>query len=428
VRWCATDQGVLERSELELGTALPDGFPAHYHPYLAGADHAVTLLFRDRELSDQIGFRYAKSEPREAARDLISRIADTEPDALVTLALDGENPWEHYPNSGQGFLEALYQGLSGGEVRTVLPQDELRERPARARIGRIHSGSWIDGNFRIWIGHPEDNAAWTLLGQARAALAEAEQKGQLPREQLEAALGHLLVAEGSDWFWWYGDDFTTENAPEFDALFRRRVAQAWRALGLVPPERLGRPIIAPDKDLSHASSVVVQPTRLIEPPIDGYAKGYYDWAGAGYYRPGIYSGGAMFRGQGAFTQVWFGFSKTHLYLRLDPAKGADLAGEVRIAVSRPGGGGEKTLRMRLDPGGGETAVTDERGTRLGSGRTGALVEVALSRQDLGLGPGERIALTLRVVRDEVEVDRLPRYGEIAVSVPDRQFELANWRV
>jgi len=115
-------------------------------------------------------------------------------------------------------------------------------------------------------------------------------------------------------------------------------------------------------------------------------------------------------------------------LRLDPAKGADLAGEVRIAVSRPGGGGEKTLRMRLDPGGGETAVTDERGTRLGSGRTGALVEVALSRQDLGLGPGERIALTLRVVRDEVEVDRLPRYGEIAVSVPDRQFELANWRV
>src|SRR5262249_49774744 len=158
-----------------------------YHPYLAGADHAVTLLFRDRELSDQIGFRYAKSEPREAARDLISRIADTEPGALVTLALDGENPWEHYPNSAPGFLEALYHGLSGGEVGTVLPQDELRERPARDGIGRIHSGSWIDGNFRIWIGHPEDNAAWTLLGQARAALAEAEQKGQLPREQLEAA-------------------------------------------------------------------------------------------------------------------------------------------------------------------------------------------------------------------------------------------------
>ena len=141
VRWCATDQGVLERSELELGTALPDGYPAHYHPSRAGADHAVTVLFRDRELSDRIGFRYAKSDPREAAQDLISRIADTEPEALVTLALDGENPWEHYPASGEAFLDALYAGLSGGEIRTVLPRDELRERPARARIARIHSGS-----------------------------------------------------------------------------------------------------------------------------------------------------------------------------------------------------------------------------------------------------------------------------------------------
>src|SRR5713101_6652034 len=216
VRWCATDQGILERSELELGSALPDGYPAHYHPYLAGADHAVTVLFRDRELSDRIGFRYAKSDPREAAQDLISRIADTEPEALVTLALDGENPWEHYPGSGEGFLEALYRGLAGGAVRTVLPRDELREHPARARIARLHSGSWIDSNFRIWIGHPEDNAAWTMLGEARAVLAEAEEKGELAKEQLEAARGHLFVAEGSDWFWWYGDDFTTENAPEVD--------------------------------------------------------------------------------------------------------------------------------------------------------------------------------------------------------------------
>ncbi len=428
VRWCATDQGILERSELELGSALPDGYPAHYHPYLAGADHAVTVLFRDRELSDRIGFRYAKSDPREAAQDLISRIADTEPEALVTLALDGENPWEHYPSSGEGFLEALYQGLSGGAVRTVLPRDELRERPARARIARIHSGSWIDSNFRIWIGHPEDNAAWTLLGEARAALAEAEEKGELPRQQLEEARGHLVVAEGSDWFWWYGDDFTTENAPEFDALFRRRVAQAWRALGLPPPERLGRPIIAPHKDAAQASAVVVQPSRLIEPAIDGYTKGYYEWAGAGYYRPGTTSGGSMFRGQGAFTQVWFGFSRTHLYLRLDPAKGADLTGELRVLLARPGGAGEKTVRMRLVPGGAESPATDERGARCGSGRTGVLVELALSREALGLQPGERIALTLRILRDEVEVDRLPRYGEIALTVPDRKFELAHWRV
>ena len=132
VRWCATDQGVLERSELELGSPLPDGYPAHFHPYLAGAERALTVLFRDRELSDRIGFRYAKSDAREAAEDLVSRIADTEPEALVTLALDGENPWEHYPRSGEMFLEALYQRLAADDVRTVLPREELREHPARA--------------------------------------------------------------------------------------------------------------------------------------------------------------------------------------------------------------------------------------------------------------------------------------------------------
>ena len=428
VRWCATDQGVLERSELELGSSLPDGYPGHYHPYVAGADRAVTVLFRDRELSDRIGFRYARSEPREAAEDLVSRIADTEPEALVTLALDGENPWEHYPRSGEAFLDALYDRLRAGDVRTVLPRDELRERPARARLARIHSGSWIDANYRIWIGHPEDNAAWTVLGEARAALAEAEEKGSSSRDQLAAAREHLLVAEGSDWYWWYGDDFTTENAPEFDGLFRARVAEAWRALGLSAPERLGRPIIAPHKDAAHAAAVMEQPSRLIEPVIDGYTKGYYEWAGAGSYRPGSTSGGSMFRGQGAFTQLWFGFSRTDFFLRLDPAKGADLTGEVLLLLRGIGGGSEKTVRMPLVAGGAESEAVDEKGTRVGSGRTGTLVELSLSQEALGMKPGSRISLLVRVLRDQVELDRLPRYGEIALTIPDRTFEVSNWRV
>jgi alpha-amylase/alpha-mannosidase (GH57 family) len=427
VRWCATDQGVLERSELELGSPLPDGYPAHFHPYLAGAERALTVLFRDRELSDRIGFRYAKSDAREAAEDLVSRIADTEPEALVTLALDGENPWEHYPRSGEMFLEALYQRLAADDVRTVLPREELREHPARAAIARIHSGSWIDANYRIWIGHPEDNAAWTLLGEARAAVAEAEEKGELPREQTASARAQLLVAEGSDWYWWYGDDFTTESAPEFDGLFRARIAAAWGAIGQAPPERLNRPIISPDKDPAHAAAVLAQPTHLIDPVIDGYTKGYYEWAGAGYYRPGSTSGGSMFRGQGAFTQVWFGFSRTNLLLRLDPSKGADLSGEVRLLFSS-NGGEEKTVRMRLVPGGAESDAVDDKGVRVGSGRTGTIVELSLSQQALGLKPGARVSLLLRVLRDEVELDRLPRYGEIMLTIPDRNFELANWRV
>ena len=415
VRWCATDQGNLERSEL---AAPASKRPLHHAPWMYGD---VAMFFRDRELSDLIGFRYAKAEPRGAAQDLLRRIAAAGSDALITLALDGENPWEHYPPSGEAFLEALYSGL-GKDVEPVLPSEEIERRPPTGRIAKLHSGSWIDSNFRIWIGHPEDNAAWTLLGQARAAL----EQWQGAPEAREKAYQAALTAEGSDWFWWYGDDFTTENAPEFDSLFRRNVEQVFRHLGLSPPERLGRPIIAPHKDKTQTGVVLVPPRRLIDPAIDGYAHAYYEWSGAGIYRPGQALGGSMYQGGGAFVQMLFGFSLEHLFLRLDPAQGFESEGELRLLLSV--GHKDRAFRMALQPGGAECPVLDEQGALAGSGRCRAIVELSLSLSALAAAPGERVGLLVRLMRDEAEVDRLPRYGELELSVPDQSFERANWTV
>jgi alpha-amylase/alpha-mannosidase (GH57 family) len=413
VKWCATDQGNLERSE--RATEAPP--PLHYQPWMCGQ---VAMFFRDRELSDMIGFRYARGEPEGAAEDLLRRIAATG-DATVTLALDGENPWEHYPQSGELFLDALYRRLEKGEVASVLPKNEIAERPPQRRIARVHSGSWIDSNFRIWIGHPEDNQAWELLGQARAALAHS----QASPEQKEKAYQAALVAEGSDWFWWYGDDFTTENAPEFDALFRRNVAQVFHHLGLAPPDRLGQPIIAPHKDRTQAQAIVSPPRRLIRPVIDGYSHGYYEWSGAGFYRPGQRVGGSMYQGSSAFLQLWYGFSLEDLFLRLDPARGADVRGELRFVFSR--GTEEKTLRMAIDSRA-DCAVLDAKGTKYGFGRCGAIVELSLSQGALGLKPGDKLGMLVRLVRDDVEADRLPRFGELELTVPDESFERAHWHV
>ena len=427
VRWCATDQGNLERSQL---VEKPVG-PLHHAPWMCGE---VAMFFRDRELSDLIGFRYARSDAQSAAQDLLSRIRAAGADATVTLALDGENPWEHYPESGALFLDALYAGLAKGDVAPVLPRDEIKERPPQRRIARLHSGSWIDSNFRIWIGQAEDNQAWTLLGLARDVL-EKNRGGAHWEEAYQAC----LVAEGSDWFWWYGDDFTTENAPEFDALFRRNVGEVFRQLGLPPPERLGLPIIAPHKDPTQAQAVVVPPRRLICPVIDGFSHGYYEWSGAGIYRPGQAAGSSMYQGGGAIVQVFYGFSLTEMFLRLDPARGSDLSGELRILLSRerPAGalpwskdGGtreEKTLRMPLRPNG-ECPVLDERGAQVGSGRCGAIVELSLSLGALSIAPADRMGMLLRQMRDGVEIDRLPRYGELELVVPDKSFERAHWHV
>jgi alpha-amylase/alpha-mannosidase (GH57 family) len=416
VRWCATDQGNLERSELEK----PAPKPLHHAPWMCGD---VAVFFRDRDLSDRIGFRYGKSDPAEATRDLFARLAAADEDATITVALDGENPWEHYPRSGELFLDALYSGF-GEDVVPVLPREEIEARPPAARISRIHSGSWIDSNFRIWIGHPEDNQAWTMLGQARAILERT--RPELPPDRFEKAYSAALAAEGSDWFWWYGDEFITENAPEFDALFRRNVEQVFRHIGMVPPERLARPIIAPYKDKSQAAAISISPRRLIRPLIDGYSRSYFEWNGAGFYRPGSASGSAMYEGGGAFSQLWYGFSLTDLYVRLDLVQGADLSGELRILLTR--GKDERTLRMQVVPSGAETSVFDERGTKCGAGRAGALLELSVAIGALGLAPGDRASMLLRLTRAGVEIDRLPRYGELELTVPDQTFEQTHWNV
>ncbi|HET7788054.1 MAG TPA: glycoside hydrolase family 57 protein [Myxococcales bacterium] len=418
VRWCATDQGILERSE--LATQPGRGAP-HHAPWACGE---LAVFFRDRDLSDAVGFRYARSAPRDAVSDLLQRIEAAGADATVTVALDGENPWEHYPQSGEPFLRELYTRLRGSGVTAVLPRDEIAARKPAGRISRIHSGSWIDANYRIWIGHAEDNRAWSLLGQARSALDQA--RPRLMPEQLEKAWAAALAAEGSDWFWWYGDDFATDNAPEFDALFRRQVEQIYRHIGLPPPERLALPIISPSKDKTQAQPVMVQPQRLIHPLIDGYSRSYYEWAGAGFYRPGTTAGSSMYQNAGAFLQLWHGFSLSELFLRLDPVQGADTSGELRILLTTRGGP-DKALAMTVQPGA-ACPVRDESGAQVGAGRCGALVELSISLTALGLSASDHLRVLLRLVRSGVEVDRFPRYGELEMVVPDRSFERTHWHV
>jgi alpha-amylase/alpha-mannosidase (GH57 family) len=429
VRWFASDQGNLERSELAPGA---DGSgPLHARPWRVGSAGLVGL-FRDRELSDLVGFRYSKSPPFDAAKNLVDRLASAPGEQpVITVALDGENPWEQYPGSGERFLEELYLRLElqGSPVVSVLPGEALLSSPPPDALSRLHSGSWIESNYRIWIGHPEDNAAWTLLGEARRALAEAQAQEKVSPEQLEAAREALLPAEGSDWFWWYGDDFSTDNAAEFDQLFRRRLQACWAHLGRAPPERLGRPIIPPSKDSTQAQAILQQPRRLIAPNVDGASRGFFEWQGAGIYRPGRALGGAMFQGSSRYSQLWFGFSPTQLFLRLDPDGAQAPAGTLELVFTRPQHQ-EEARRFTLDvhPGTEGAPVRDASGQECGYGHSGAIVELSLPLGVLGLHAQDRLGLLVRVLQEGVEQERLPRYGEIPLSVPGLGFDQLNWQV
>jgi alpha-amylase/alpha-mannosidase (GH57 family) len=451
VRWAASDEGVLLHS-------LPSDAPrlrSLYRPWkvAAGAGGELAMLFRDRSLSDVIGFTYAKVPARDAVADFVSHVGaigtawakdGQEGPATVGVFLDGENAWEHYPESGRDFLDRLYAALeASAEIETVTMSEAALPLPSPASRGegdpgtsaargpalpRIHSGSWIEASYRIWIGHAEDRQAWTALGRARDAVAAAEREGFDPAKVAEA-FRHIHAAEASDWYWWYGEDFTTELAAEFDGLFRGHVIQAALLVGANPPSEALAPIKrAGGEAVTVEAKPLREPTFLLTPTLDGRETTFFEWQGAGLYRPGQHRG-SMYGGAQAFHVLHYGFDLEALYLRLDPAESPSRSAEVanRIRVVVLAADRQTAVDFPLVPDG-VARPGRRRGDDLGRAAFGQVLELALPFATLGLAPGMKLALSVHSLRGEVEVERLPRYGFLAVTVPDADFEHVNWRV
>ena len=109
------------------------------------------------------------------------------------------------------------------------------------RLDRLVPGSWIDANFNVWIGAPEDNHAWDLLADARDYYDRHAPR--VSEEQRKLAWEELLIAEGSDWNWWYGPEHHSANDRDFDELYRKHLSNVYHALEGIPPEELNTPII-----------------------------------------------------------------------------------------------------------------------------------------------------------------------------------------
>jgi len=324
VGWAATDEGILSASIGGLGI----GRNALYHPYIfnnGGKD--IALFFRDHTLSDLLGFTYSQWEEQKAVADFISRlrhIASSQPDAtVVPIILDGENAWEYYPDNGYHFLKGLYEALSAThEIHSALCSELLPDGEAR-RLHHIHPGSWINSNYGIWIGHPEENRAWELIAKARDAavrkspqLAALLAAGVADIDAIEdrvvaGVCRDLFAAQGSDWFWWYGDDHFTSHSDQFDLLFRRHLMSIYRSLGLDIPAELYEPI----KKKSPAG-FIRPPAGFITPEITGHVGDYFEWLAAGLYDLSRQSS-AMHSAVASLRLLYYGFDLSSLYFRFD---------------------------------------------------------------------------------------------------------------
>jgi hypothetical protein len=235
-------------------------------------------------------------------------------EASLPIILDGENAWEHYEGNGHPFLRALYGRLSAHpELRTVTMAEACGSPGAfPGRLDNIFPGSWIDANFSIWIGHRDDQLAWGQLSDARQAI---EATPAADAASLEGAREELYIAEGSDWFWWYGDDHSSDHDAEFDDLFRRHLRNVYRLLNKPVPDEL----FASNISTNTVTPEETQPSAWLQPTIDGEPTSYFEWLSAGTFDVPAHQGAMHQTGNPGrvLTRLHFGFSATHLFVRLD---------------------------------------------------------------------------------------------------------------
>jgi hypothetical protein len=320
----ATDEGVLGRSTGVFFQRDGNGrLPAHLaerlydiHRYENGQT-AMHMVFRDHTISDLIGFVYSGMDPREAAGHLLRNIKDAARpvlaqgrDAVVSVILDGENAWEYYPKSGREFLRRFYDALQREQgLEAVTISEAIARHRNFSPLKSLVPGSWIHANFNVWIGAPEDNRAWDYLSHARDFYAQ--NAARATEAQRKLAFEEILIAEGSDWNWWYGPEHHSANDRDFDELYRKHLSNVYQALEATPPDYLSQPITA-----GEVRPAFTPQTAYIHPRITGDKVRYFEWMGSAIFTADQRAG-AMHGKQFLLDSVYAGIDATFVYGRLD---------------------------------------------------------------------------------------------------------------
>jgi alpha-amylase/alpha-mannosidase (GH57 family) len=445
IQWMATDEGVLERTIgykfVRDGGGRLHGDSAeqlyNIHRYESG-EARMNLVFRDHTLSDLIGFVYSRMPAQDAANHLVHSIRecarpvlDRGRDAVVSIILDGENAWEYYPQSGREFLRRFYDGVQRDpliEAVTVSEAMARHKEPNFGRLDRLVPGSWINANFNVWIGAPEDNKAWDLLSEARDYYDR--HANRVSATQRKLAWEELLIAEGSDWNWWYGPEHHSANDRDFDELYRKHLSNVYTALEGVPPEELTVPIAVGFVRPSYHPQ-----TAYVRANVDGLVSGYFEWMGAASYTSDQRTS-AMHGKQFLLDAVYAGLDADSVSGRLDFHKGMpDRPYQlvVNFELRRDGKSrnspvdsyrlvvdaqGQNLLKWVLSNGAERNILASNAANNGGSGTAG--VEVAIGEifemrvpfDLIGAEHGSCIRLRFAIWRDQLPADSLPVEGWI----------------
>jgi starch synthase len=440
IDWMISDEEVLARS-MEGHFTRDDQL---YTPKRVDREGGtVSMVFRDSQLSNLIGFDYQRMGSVDAARDLMARLlrirdVQGDRDFLAVVALDGENAWEFFPRDGHDFLNALYTELeASSDIVTTTVSDFLADNPPQQQLHHVHTGSWIGASLDTWIGDPEHNVAWDLLAETRDWLEGQSHIRPKDSQQVALAWREILITEGSDWFWWFSRKHDSGMDPIWDNQFRLHLRNVYKLMGARAPAVLFQPIIkrAPTQERG-VPALPISPTARDDP----------SWSQAGYYLVG--SGfGALHRPAGIVERVFYGNDDENVYLRLDSprtqqelesqriefwiycsgAPAGDGGGDIPLPLSTSAMsdlGFEPAYVVRIVPQakGGTVTVA-----RIVEPQTSAVEErtwevddpffVAIPFRSLMKKPGDTLEMTMVVSRDGHDIEEIPPTGSLGVRVP-----------
>jgi alpha-amylase/alpha-mannosidase (GH57 family) len=431
IKWIGTDEDILS---ISIGKQLRDASRNMIEPgilYRPYRFENVSVIFRDHNLSDLIGFVYPKWDSKKASEDFINRLIQVwsslpkDKPHLLSIILDGENAWEYYKNDGHDFLRYLYEGLSKEKrLKAVTVSEYINEHDKGEPLNRLHAGSWINANYGVWIGHEEDNTAWDYLTETRNDLDIFQKMN--PEKNLAEAWKAIYIAEGSDWNWWYGDEHSTETQKDFDELFRMNLMKVYKEIGKDAPQHLFIPVLREDRGISPAITI----RGFIEPKIDGIVTSYYEWYQCAHMDIKKY-GGSMHKAESILSNLYYGFNKDNLFLRIDPAiPFIELPDNTKFSINivKPSQikiiiSVKPSLKAELFR---KSNETWEKIKDISDVAVQDIFELGIPFIDLNAGEKDEINLFISIIKNGEEIERCPWRGYIVLTVPTPDFEAIMW--
>jgi len=411
VKWTATDEKIVERSLNESGANQDVISFSKFKPWTF-RNGDMRIFFRDNYISDLIGFHYKSWGQKDAALDLYKKIESAgvgvKGDFVLPVILDGENAWEFYQNSGREFLREFYSLVDSSDKVEMITFSEA----CAIQSGDLKSfspGSWINGNFNIWIGHEDDRRGWGLINAVKILIEHNIDK--IPAGLMPEIMEYIYIAEGSDWFWWYGTENHTDDLDKFDILFRKNLAKACSLAGLEAPDELGSPVFVKTEKGEKGKS---EPDRYLTPVIDGRETSVYEWGGSGEIRTGNMAS-AIYISHPVFEKIKYCFDKENIYLNIEMKKRA----EVYLAE-------KYSFELEIENGDTQALIYLDEGSDSPECIFGSILECRIPFHVFNGSEDDELKVRFIVKRNKEVAAEFPGEDHLIIRIPTERDYAKNW--